>query len=234
VISREVEVALHRAFVNAREQRHQYISVEHLLLAMLDAPTAVRILKGCGADLDALAERLAQHIAKATPGVPEGEEVDTQPTLGFQRVIQRAILKVQSSAKKEVTGEDVLVAIFGEKDSHAVRLLGLQKVGRLEVVEFISHSADARASQPAQEGSDVQVVIYNDDFTPMAFVVAVLEQFFEMSAEDAKETMLEVHREGVAVCGLYSRQEGDQLVAQVAAHARAHGHPLRCAALTPR
>ena len=200
---------------------------------MLDTPSAVRVLKGCGADLDALAAQLAQYVGREGESVPGDKEVDTQPTLGFQRVIQRAILKVQSASKKEVTGEDVLVAMFAEKDSYAVRLLAAQSIGWLEATSFISHGGVAPETSSASD-TDVQVVIYNDEYTPMQFVVDVLERFFGMSSEDAKETMLQVHREGAAVCGLYARSEGELLVAQVAAHVRAHGYSLRCAAVTPK
>lgn len=233
MIAKELEIALHRAFVNARAQRHRHISVDHLLLAMLDTPSAVRVLKGCGAELDALAAQLAEHVGRETQSVPGDKEVDTQPTLGFQRVIQRAILKVQSAGKREVAGEDVLVAAFAEKDSYAVRLLASQNIGWLEATSFISHGGAVAETSSSAPDTDVQVVIYNDEYTPMQFVVDVLEGFFGMSSEDAKETMLEVHREGAAVCGLYTRAQGELLVAQVAAHVRAHGYPLRCATATP-
>src|SRR6266700_3030967 len=121
MIAQEVEVTLHTAFVEARQKRHEFIAVEHLLLALLDNPTAAEVLRACGADMDELREQLTQHVDERTPRIAGDREVDSQPTLGFQRVIQRAILHVQSSGKKEVTGANVLVAIFGEKDSHAMR-----------------------------------------------------------------------------------------------------------------
>jgi ATP-dependent Clp protease ATP-binding subunit ClpA len=127
------------AFVEARQKRHEFITVEHLLLALLDNPTAAEVLRACGANMDELRKNLTQHIAEQTPRIAADREVDTQPTLGFQRVIQRAILHVQSSGKKEVTGANVLVAIFGEKDSHAVYFLQQQGIARLDVVNYISH-----------------------------------------------------------------------------------------------
>jgi len=126
MIAQELEVSLHMAFVEARQKRHEFITVEHLLLALLDNPTAAEVLRACGANMDELRKNLTQHIAEQTPRIAADREVDTQPTLGFQRVIQRAILHVQSSGKKEVTGANVLVAIFGEKDSHAVYFLQQQ------------------------------------------------------------------------------------------------------------
>jgi ATP-dependent Clp protease ATP-binding subunit ClpA len=139
MIAQELEVSLHMAFMDARQKRHELITVEHLLLAMIDNPTAAEVLRACGAKLDTLRTELNQYIDEHTPIVNGTEEVDTQPTLGFQRVIQRAMLHVQSSGKKEVTGANVLVAIFGEKDSHAVFFLHQQGVTRLDIVNFISH-----------------------------------------------------------------------------------------------
>ena len=139
MIAQELEVSLHMAFVEARQKRHEFITVEHLLLALLDNPTAAEVLRACAANIEELRKALADFIAAHTPTVAGTEEIDTQPTLGFQRVIQRAILHVQSSGKKEVTGANVLVAIFGEKDSHAVYFLHQQGVTRLDVVNYISH-----------------------------------------------------------------------------------------------
>jgi ATP-dependent Clp protease ATP-binding subunit ClpA len=130
MIAQELEVSLHMAFVEARQKRHEFITVEHLLLALLDNPTAAEVLRSCGANMDELRKNLTQHITEQTPRIAADREVDTQPTLGFQRVIQRAILHVQSSGKKEVTGANVLVAIFGEKDSHAVYFLQQQGITR--------------------------------------------------------------------------------------------------------
>ncbi len=141
MIAQELEVSLHMAFVEARQQRHEFITVEHLLLALLDNPSASEVLKACAANIDDLRKSLTSFIKENTPTVGGTEDVDTQPTLGFQRVIQRAIMHVQStgSGKKEVTGANVLVAIFGEKDSHAVYYLHQQGVTRLDVVNFIAH-----------------------------------------------------------------------------------------------
>ncbi len=138
MIAQELEVSLHMAFMEARQKKHEFITVEHLLLAMLDNPSAQEVLKACQTDVDQLRKLLSDFILDHTP-VVTADDVDTQPTLGFQRVIQRAILHVQSSGKKEVTGANVLVAIFGEKDSHAVYFLHQKGVTRLDVVNFIAH-----------------------------------------------------------------------------------------------
>jgi len=138
MIAQELEVSLHMAFMEARQKRHEFITVEHLLLALLDNPSASEVLKACATEIDDLRKLLSEFVTEHTP-VLTTEDADTQPTLGFQRVIQRAILHVQSSGKKEVTGANVLVAIFGEKDSHAVYFLHQKGVTRLDVVNFISH-----------------------------------------------------------------------------------------------
>jgi len=155
MIAQELEVSLHMAFMDARQKRHEFITVEHLLLAMLDNPSAAEVLRACGINMDELRKKLSDFIEEHAPKVEGEGEVDTQPTLGFQRVIQRAILHVQSSGKKEVTGANVLVAIFGEKDSHAAFFLDQQGITRLDVVNFISHGI-AKVPQtgaPRQEDS---------------------------------------------------------------------------------
>ena len=139
MIAQELEVSLHMAFVEARQKRHEFITVEHLLLALLDNPSAAETLRACGGTIEQLRKDLTKFIVEHTPMVDGEEDIDTQPTLGFQRVIQRAILHVQSSGNKEVNGANVLVAIFGEKDSHAVYYLQKQAITRLDVVNFIAH-----------------------------------------------------------------------------------------------
>src|SRR5919206_5336462 len=154
MIAQELEVSLHMAFMEARQKRHEFITVEHLLLALLDNPSASEVLRACAADIDDLRKLLSDFVTEHTP-ILAGDDVDTQPTLGFQRVIQRAILHVQSSGKKEVTGANVLVAIFGEKDSHAVYFLHQKGVTRLDVVNYISHGISkvpqAQQAKPESE-----------------------------------------------------------------------------------
>ena len=172
MIAQELEVSLHMAFVEARQKRHEFITVEHLLLALIDNPSAAEVLRACAADIEELRREVTGFITQHTPTVPGEDEIDTQPTLGFQRVIQRAILHVQSSGKKEVNGANVLVAIFGEKDSHAVYFLQKQNISRLDVVNFISHGI-TKAPQPAgkheeppeQEAEAQQQATALDNFT---------------------------------------------------------------------
>jgi len=161
MIAQELEVSLHMAFMDARQKRHELITVEHLLLAMLDNPSASEVLNACGVKIEKIRSDIAGHIEEHTPIVSGTDDVDTQPTLGFQRVIQRAMLHVQSSGKKEVTGANVLVAIFGEKDSHAVYFLHQQGVSRLDVVNFIAHGiskvAEVENKESTGEESNAEV-----------------------------------------------------------------------------
>ena len=156
MIAQELEVSLHMAFVEARQARHEFITVEHLLLALLDNPSAAEVLRACAVNIEDLRKTLTNFLGDNTPTVPGTGEVDTQPTLGFQRVIQRAIMHVQSASngKEEVTGANVLVAIFGEKDSHAVYYLHQQGVTRLDVVNFISHGVRKDQQMDTQKASE--------------------------------------------------------------------------------
>ena len=157
MLSSELEYCLNEAYQKARDARHEYMTVEHLLLSILDAPRVREILKACGADLARLSGELQKFIDETTPALAADDDREVQPTLGFQRVLQRAVFNVQSSGKKEVTVANVLVAIFSEKQSHAAYLLSLQDVSRLDVVNFISHglpsSADGREAQREDAGA---------------------------------------------------------------------------------
>jgi len=157
MIAQELEVSLHMAFVEARQKRHEFITVEHLLLTMLDNTSAAHVLRACGADIDELRQVLTEFISTHTPITPGDQEVETQPTVGFQRVIQRAILHVQSTNKKEVTGANILVALFGEKDSHAVYFLTQRNITRLDVVNYIAHGIDKHQPvKPSKSPSEIE------------------------------------------------------------------------------
>ncbi|MEE7558635.1 ATP-dependent Clp protease ATP-binding subunit ClpA [Xanthomonas sp. Kuri4-2] len=139
MFSKDLEQTIGQCYKRAREARHEFMTVEHLLLSLLDNPSAQAVLKACGADAVRLHNDLEQAIEASVSRLPEDDGRDTQPTLGFQRVLQRAVYHVQSSGKKEVTGANVLVAIFGEKDSHAVYFLNQQDITRLDIVNYLSH-----------------------------------------------------------------------------------------------
>lgn len=154
MLSKDLEFSINLAFREARDRRHEFMTIEHLLLALLDNPAAAEVLRACGAHLDRLKRDLQIFIRDNTPILRPDDPRETQPTLGFQRVLQRAVLHVQSSGNREVTGANVLVALFGEQESQAVYLLKQQEINRLDVVNYISHGiskvADEQESAPPQ------------------------------------------------------------------------------------
>lgn len=152
MLSKDLEVTLNKAFKEARAKRHEYLTVEHLLLALLDNYSAMEVLSACGAKIDVLRNELVSFLDSTTPRIPNNEaDRDTQPTLGFQRVLQRAVFHVQSSGRTEVTGANVLVAIFSEQDSQAVYFLKQQNISRLDIVNYISHGVLKNDSQKMDE-----------------------------------------------------------------------------------
>jgi len=154
MLSSELEYCLSEAYQRARDSRHEFITVEHLLLALLDIPKVHEILKACELNITELRRQLTEFIDEQTPLLPVDDDTDVAPTLGFQRVLQRAVFHVQSSGKKEVTSANVLVAIFSEKQSQAVYYLNSQDVTRLDIVNFISHGMP---SLPGEGGEDDEV-----------------------------------------------------------------------------
>ena len=156
MLSKELEASLNVAFNEARNKRHEYITVEHLLLALLDNSSASSVLKACGADLSRLKIELSQYLDENTPIFHEDQLGEVQPTLGFQRVLQRAVFHVQSSGKKEVTGANVLVAIYGEQESQAIYLLHQQDVNRLDIVNYVSHGISKVSEEDSPMESEVQ------------------------------------------------------------------------------
>ena len=157
MLSSELEFCLNEAFQRARDQRHEFMTVEHLLLALLDIPRVHEILKACNSNITELRRQLTEFIEEQTPLLPHDDDTDVQPTLGFQRVLQRAVFHVQSSGKKEVTGSNVLVAIFSEKQSQAVYFLNLQDITRLDVVNYISHGMPQLPGEGGGEEQDASL-----------------------------------------------------------------------------
>ncbi|MGJ8689935.1 MAG: ATP-dependent Clp protease ATP-binding subunit ClpA [Gammaproteobacteria bacterium] len=157
MLSKDLEITLNSAFSGARKKRHEYMTVEHLLLALMDNEVAAQVLLACGADMARLRAELLDFVDTTTPLIPELEiERETQPTLGFQRVLQRAVFHVQSSGKREVSGANVLVAIFSEQESQAVFLLRQQDIARIDVVNYITHGTSkvpGREGEPDSENS---------------------------------------------------------------------------------
>ena len=156
MLSQELEFVLNQAFLKASKKRQEFITIEHLLLALLGNPSAVDVLRACGADLDKLRDDVSAFIEETVPLLPVEQEQDAQPTLGFQRVLQRAVFHVQSAGHKEVTGANVLVAILSEKDSQAVYFLGKQGITRLDVVNYISHGISKVAEDNAPDLDDAE------------------------------------------------------------------------------
>jgi len=156
MLSRELEVTLNLAFKDARQKRHELMSVEHLLLSLLDNTSAVSVLSACGADIEKLRAELEEFLEATTPLIPQNEnDRETQPTLGFQRVLQRSVFHVQSSGKKEVDGANVLVAIFSEQESNAVYLLKQQDVNRIDIVNFIAHGVGKEGEESETPGEGI-------------------------------------------------------------------------------
>ncbi len=154
MLSKELEFTLNLAFKEARDKRHEFLTVEHLLLALTDNPAALEVLRACGVDLDALRKDLEAFLDETTPLLPPDDNRETQPTLGFQRVLQRAILHVQSSGRKEVSGANVIIAIFSEQESQAVFFLHKQNISRLDAVNFMSHGISKVAGEYGDGESD--------------------------------------------------------------------------------
>ena len=140
MLSKDLEATLNDAFREAKSKRHEFMTVEHLLLALLDNKIALDVLQKVGCDVEKLRGELNDYIESTTPLIPAGDgERETQPTLGFQRVLQRAVFHVQSSGRKEVTGGNVLIAIFSEQESQSVYFLKQQNIARIDVVNYIAH-----------------------------------------------------------------------------------------------
>ena len=183
MLSSELEFCLNEAFQRARDQRHEFMTVEHLLLSLLDIPRIHEILKSCGSNLPELRRQLTEFIDEQTPLLPDDDENDVQPTLGFQRVLQRAVFHVQSSGKSEVTGSNVLVAIFSEKQSQAVYFLSMQDITRLDVVNYISHGMP---QVPGDIGGEEQEASLDGDSEPDATPLELYASNLNKMAIDGK------------------------------------------------
>lgn len=258
VIALDLEVSLHLAFVSARKLRYETISVEQLLLALLDNPSAADVLRACAIDIEALRGSVLAIVRDSTPIATGTGAVEPQASPEFHRVLQRAIARVLSVAgsaglrrkspkasswvpailrppigRKAVNGADVLVALLEESDGCAVEKLRRHGVTRLAVKNVIAHgiaSADpvAAPSVQADDVAGMAIVLENDDFTPMEFVVDVLQQHLNLDLESAVRIMLEVHREGRAIAGCFPADVAVDKAERLQASARQAGHPFRC------
>ncbi|MDH5572272.1 MAG: ATP-dependent Clp protease ATP-binding subunit ClpA, partial [Gammaproteobacteria bacterium] len=183
MLNKELELTLNVAFKQARDLNHEFMTVEHLLLALLDNPVASEILRACGANIDTLRKDVTDFLNETTPRMPQGDERETQPTLGFQRVLQRAVFHVQSSGKQEVSGANVLVAIFSEQESQAVYFMKKQDISRLEIVNYISHGISRVQDNERVEGEGHA----NEEAGAETGVPSALEQFTTNLNEMAKQ-----------------------------------------------
>ena len=207
MLSKDLEVTLNSAFKEARAKRHELMSVEHLLLALIDNAAAASVLKACGADLDSLRRELLEFLDATTPLIPKSDtDRETQPTLGFQRVLQRAVFHVQSSGRKEVAGSSVLVAIFSEQESHAVYILKQQDVNRIDVVNYIAHGTPKVGSEEDSE----QVENLGEEVNGEEKVPTPLENYAMNLNEQAKAGMIDSligrHEEVERVIQILSRR----------------------------
>ncbi len=205
MLGKELEATLNEAFRSAREQRHEFMTVEHLLLALLSNRDALEVLRACGADVKQLERDLRQHLAETVPALAPGDDRETQPTLGFQRVLQRSLFHVQSSGKKQVTGANVLVALFGEREAHAAYLLNRQRVTRLDVVNYISHGIskipDAGDGGPRPAGGEDEKAAEQGGKSPLeSYAVNLNRQAAEGRTDPLIGRRLEVERTIQILC----------------------------------
>ena len=173
MLNKELELSLNKAFHDASEKRHEFITVEHILLMLTDNKAATAVLEACGGDIALLRTELETFVDENTPLLLTGEDRDTQPTLGFQRVLQRALFHVQSSGGGKVSGANVLVAIFSEQDSHAVYLLNKHNIERLDITNYLSHGI----SRINEDSEDDNITQPDDSAAPEPEKTNPLDQF---------------------------------------------------------
>jgi ATP-dependent Clp protease ATP-binding subunit ClpA len=193
MLSKELEVTLNRAFRNAQDKRHEFMTVEHLLLALLDDPSAIGVLRACGVDISILRQDLIEFIDATISKIPATQEdIDIQPTHGFQRVLQRAVFQVSSSTNEEVVGANVIVAIFSEQESQAVYFLRLQNVARIDVVNFISHGISKVGDESIEiEGEDNALPQGDNEESNANGTQSLLDQFTVNLNEQARQGLLD-------------------------------------------
>lgn len=257
MISEDLSASLERSFAEARELRSETISLEQLLLALLHNPRVADVLLACYVHVGSLHKDLTAIVRNSTRPAEGRAPVKPQASPEYERALQRSIMRVQGTqnggpstglrraaerilaifrtppSRATVNSTDVLVAIFSEKESQAAQALRRHGATRYEVTCFIAHGIkNSDAAEPAAiqdpTPGDVDVVLVNDDFTPMEFVVKVLQDHFMLDLESAAEVMLKIHREGRAVCGRFASDIATSVVARVRAAAREEEHPLRC------
>ena len=239
--SKSLELSLQRAIAIAGAGHHEYTTLEHLLLALTDDAEAGAVLRACNVDLEKLRRNLVSFINSELAKFETGRSENSKPSAAFQRVVQRAVTHVQSTTRREeVTAANVLVAILTERGSQASAALEEQAMTRYDATLYICHGiSKADRLSPRRTGAaprdlsettgaQAKVLLLNDDYTPMEFVVHVLERVFEKDRETAARIMLETHNNGIGTCGLYPYDVASTKVSEVLDLARERQHPLQC------
>jgi ATP-dependent Clp protease adapter protein ClpS len=241
--SGNLEHSIQRALAAANQRQHEYATLEHLLLALTDDEDASTVMRACNVDLEKLRRDLIVSIESEPENPATDGSKDAKPTGNFQRVIQRAVTHGESVGREKVTGAEVLVAILAEHESRAADFLQRQGATRYELTRYISHGIGSDRDALDRKGRDgptqhtasdtpagltAQVLLLNDDYTPMEFVVHVLEHVFDKDHEAAIRIMLEIHNNGSGTCGVYPHDVADAKVREVLDFAREHQHPLQC------
>ena len=241
-LSKNLETSIHRTldYANARGQKNA--TLEHFLLALIDDPDAASVIRACSVDLDQLRIRLVEFVDPNLEVSASKSAQGAQPTNSFQRVVQRAIVHVQTSGREEVNSANVLVGIMSEGDSQAAKILHELGMTRFNAVQYIAHGIAKAPVLPEPNGTTAvgversadaeveatKVMLLNDDHTPMVFVVDVLERYFDKKQAEARRIMLDVHVTGVGLCGVYPYHGAKSKVTQVMDFSRQHSHPLQC------
>jgi ATP-dependent Clp protease adapter protein ClpS len=235
-LSENLNQSLHRALAIASAGHHEYATLEHLLLALIDDPEAAVILRECNVDLEKLRCNLVTYIESQLAKFATDSSENSKASAGLQRLIQRADTHAQSIGREEITVANVLVAIFAERESQAATLMEEQGMTRYDATLYVSHgigkaerlSRGRGAVARAISGLLAKVLLLNDDYTPMEFVVHVLERVFDKDHEAAVRIMFEIHNEGAGNCGIYPYEAADAKVTEVLDLANQHQHPLQC------
>jgi ATP-dependent Clp protease adapter protein ClpS len=240
IFSDSLAQSLQRARAIAGAGQHEYATLEHLLLALADDTDAVAVFRACNVDLEKLRRNLVSFVDSELAKSETGRSENSKPSAAFQRVVQRAVVHAQSVGREQVTGANVLVAVLSERESQASAALEEQGMTRYDATLYVCHGfgkadrlsprrAEAAPRElPKTPAVRAKVLLLNDDYTPMQFVVDVLERVFEKDHETAKRIMIDIHNSGVATCGLYPYDVASTKVREVLDLAREQQHPLQC------
>ena len=238
--SESLEQSLQRALAIAGARHREHATLEHLLLALTDDAAAAAVLHACNVDIEKLRRNLVSLIDAELAKLETGRSESCRPSAIFQYVVQRAVIHAQSVGREEVTTANLLVAILTERESQALAALEEQAMTRYDAILYICHGiskadqlSPRRTEAALRDLSETSAVpfkvrLLNDDYTPMAFVVDVLERVFEKDRETAERIMIDIHNNGVGTCGLYSYDVASTKVSEVLDFAREHQHPLQC------